>query len=139
VERQLGTLIADTALAFVRGYFETTGTGLTPETRDEFATSLAELASIWWVSRIGCFDLINGGIEPYFANQSPSGPRLKFPGAAQAYGLQELRVRHPNLTDPELQKVLGWVLRWLRDAIIADKAQQERDTAAFLQNAWGRP
>src|SRR5262249_10295684 len=36
IERRLGNLIADTALAFARGLCEAVGRGLTAETRDQF-------------------------------------------------------------------------------------------------------
>jgi len=56
VERRLGNLIADTILAFARGFCEAVGQGLTAETRDQFAASLAELASLFRVSHAGCFN-----------------------------------------------------------------------------------
>src|SRR3974377_759289 len=117
VERRLGKLIADTALAFARGFCEAVGQGLTAETRDQFAASLAELGSLCRVSRAGCYNATARTIEPYFANPAPSGPRLAFPDAAQVYGMRELRARRPNLSDAERQKLLGWVLRWVADAV----------------------
>ena len=68
VERRLGSLIADTALAFARGFCEAVGRGLTAETRDQFAASLAELASLYRISRAGCYNATARTIEPYFAN-----------------------------------------------------------------------
>jgi hypothetical protein len=117
VERRLGKLIADTALAFARGFCEAVGSGLTAGTRDQFAASLAELASLCRTSRAGCYDATARMIEPYFGNSAPSGPRLAFPDAAQVYGMRELRARHPDLNDAERKKLLGWVLRWLADAL----------------------
>jgi hypothetical protein len=116
VERRLGKLIADTALAFARGFCEAVGQGLTAETRDQFAASLAELGSLCRLSRAGCYNATARTIEPYFANPAPSGPRLAFPDAAQVYGMRELRARRPNLSDAERQRLLGWVLRWVADA-----------------------
>lgn len=116
VERRLGKLIADTALAFARGFCEAAGQGLTAETRDQFAASLAELASLCRISRAGCYNATARTIEPYFANPAPSGPWLAFPDAAQVYGMRELQARHPDLSDAEVQKLLGWVLRWMSDA-----------------------
>ena len=78
VERRLGSLIADTALAFARGFCEAVGPGLTPTTRDQFAGSLAELAALWRVSCVGCFNATTNMEEPYFANPESSGPRLDF-------------------------------------------------------------
>ena len=115
VERRLGVLLADVALAFARAFCE--GSSLNAETRDDFAASLAELASLWVVSRAGSFNAKTRTIEPYFANPSPSGQRLTFSGAAQTYGIQALGERHPDLTDAERQKVLSWVLQWLHDAL----------------------
>jgi hypothetical protein len=126
VERRLGSLIADTALAFARGFCEAVGPGLTPTTRDQFAGSLAELAALWRVSCVGCFNATTNREEPYFANPEPSGPRLNFPSAAQVYGMPELRARHPDLTDAERQKALNWVLQWLRDALLNELENQRR-------------
>jgi hypothetical protein len=113
VERRLGELIADTASAFARAFCEAVGRGLTAETRDQFAASLAELASLCRVSHAGCFNATARTIEPYFANPQPSGPRLTFSAAPHVYGMRELRERRPALTDAERQKTLNWVLQWL--------------------------
>ena len=122
LERRLGSLIADTVFAFARGFCEAAGPGLAPKTREQFATSLAELAALWRVSSVGCFNATTRTDEPYFTNPEPSGPRLDFPGAAQAYGMGELRARHPNLNDAERQKLLGWVLQWLGDVLTNEQA-----------------
>ena len=122
VERRLGKLIADTALASARGSCEADGPGLTAETRDQLAASLDELASLRWISRAGCFNATTRTIEPYFASLLPSG-RLDFSVAAEWYGMRELQARHPDLSDAERQKLLGWVLRWLPDAL--SRAEQE--------------
>jgi hypothetical protein len=123
VEQRLGNLIADTAFAFARGFCEAAGPGLTPKTRDQFAASLAELASLCRISRAGCYNATARTHEPYFANPAPSGPRLAFPYAAQVYGMRELRARRPDLNDAERQKLLGWVLRWVADGL--SRAEQE--------------
>jgi hypothetical protein len=122
VERRLGALIADTALAFARAFCEAVGPGLTADTRDQFAASLAELASLFRVSHAGCFNATTRTIEPYFANPLP-GPRLNFSDAAEWYGVWELQARHPDLTYAEREKLLGWVLRWVADAL--SRAEQE--------------
>jgi hypothetical protein len=136
VERRLGTVLADTAWAFARAFCEASGEGLTAETTDKFATSLAELASIWWVSRVGSFDANTRREVAYFANPLPSGPRLTFSGAAQAYGMRELRARYPDISDAERQKLLDWVLQWLSDALSNELEEQKKDlaeTRAWLQ------
>ncbi|MBR1153740.1 hypothetical protein [Bradyrhizobium sp. JYMT SZCCT0428] len=130
-ERRLGTVIADVALTFAHAFCEAIGQGLTTQATDKFADSIAELAPIWWVSRAGCFDAINRTEGPYFANPLPSGLRLTFSGAAQAYGMQELRRRHPDLSDAELQKVLSWVLQWLADVLNNELAAQKPDLMAL--------
>jgi hypothetical protein len=122
VERRLGKLIADTALAFARGFCEAAGRGLTAETRDQFAASLAELASLCRISRAGCYNATARTIEPYFAWPLP-GSRLNFSDAAEWYGMLELEARCPDLTCAEREKLLGWVLRWLADAL--SRAEQE--------------
>jgi hypothetical protein len=122
VERRLGSLLADTVFAFARGFCEATRSGLTPSTREQFAASLAELASLWRVSCGGCFNANTRTEEPYFANLAPSGPRLPLAGAAQVYGIRELRARHHDLSDGERQKLLGWVLQWLVDVLPNEQA-----------------
>ena len=123
VERRLGKLIADTALASARGSCEADGPGLTAETRDQLAASLDELASLRWISRAGCFNATTRTIEPYFANQLPLPGRLDFSDAAEWYGTRELSARCPDLNYAEREKLLGWVLRWLPDAL--SRAEQE--------------
>jgi hypothetical protein len=120
VERRLGNLIADTASAFARAFCEAAGRGLTAETRDKFAASLAELASLYRVSHAGCFNATARTVEPYFASLLP-GPRLNFSDAAEWYGMRELYARHPDLSHAEVQKLLGWVLRWLSDILSRDR------------------
>jgi hypothetical protein len=122
VERRLGNLIADTALAFARALCEAAGRGLTPETRDRFAASLAELASLCRISRAGCYHATARTTEPYFASLLPTG-RLDFFDAAEWYGWRELQARHPGLSHAELQRWLGWVLRWVADGL--SRAEQE--------------
>jgi hypothetical protein len=117
VERRLGSLIADTALAFARGFCEAAGRGLTAETRDQFAASLAELASLCRIGHAGCFNATTRTHEPYFANPLSCRTRLNFSDAAEWYGMRELRTRHPDLSDAEQQKLVGWVLQWLHDAL----------------------
>ncbi|RZN32307.1 hypothetical protein [Bradyrhizobium sp. Leo121] len=134
VERRLGILLADSAAAFARAFCEALAKGLTDATKEKFAGSLAELSSIWWVSRVGCFDATNGVEEPYFANPISSEPRLTFSGAAQAYGMREMRKRHPDLNDAERQKLLSWVLQWLDDALSNELAEQQKELAGL--RAW---
>jgi hypothetical protein len=122
VERRLGKLIADTASAFARAFCEAVGPGLTAETRDQFAASLAELGSLCRVSRAGCYNATARTDEPYFANPLP-GMRLNFSDAAQWYGMCELRARRPDLTWAEQEKLVGWVLQWVSDAL--SRAEQE--------------
>jgi hypothetical protein len=122
VERRLGKLIADTALAFARGFCEAVGRGLTAETRDQFAASLAELCSLCRISRAGCYNAAARTHEPYFANPLP-GVRLNFSDAAEWYGMCELRARRPDLTWAEQEKLVGWVLQWVSDAL--SRAEQE--------------
>ena len=129
IGRHLGAVLADTISAFARGLREATRQGLTAGTRDQFAASLADLASIWWVSLAGCFDAATGREEPYFKNLLPSGPRLSFSGAAQMYGMRELRQRYVDISDGERQKLLNWALQWLSDALSNELEKQKQDQA----------
>jgi hypothetical protein len=132
VERRLGTLLADTAWAFARAFCEASDQGLTAETTDKFATSLAGLGSIWLASRGGSYNATDCTDEPYFANPLPSGPRLTFSGAAQAYGMRELRERYPNLSDADRYKLLRWVLQWLSDLLWNERKEQEKERERAL-------
>jgi hypothetical protein len=120
VERRLGTLLVDAIFAFSRCLFDTADDGPCAETKEEFARSLTELTSLWWVSRSGCFNATRRTHESYFSNLLASEPRLSFSGAAQIYGIRELHSRHPNLTDAELRRALGWALQWLSDLLLRD-------------------
>ncbi|WP_072819570.1 hypothetical protein [Bradyrhizobium erythrophlei] len=77
IERRLGSLLADIVSAFSCGLCEAVEPGLTQETHDQFAGLFAELASLWRVARVGCFNADTRREEPYFANPDSSGPRLK--------------------------------------------------------------
>jgi hypothetical protein len=134
IERRLGSLLADSAAAFARAFCETIAEGLAGETKEKFASSLAELSSIWWVSRVGSYDATARTEEPYFANPLPTGPRLSFPEAALIYGMRELRARYPDLNDAERERLLGWVLQWLGDALSNELAEQQKELAGF--RAW---
>jgi hypothetical protein len=136
IERRLGSLLADTVSAFSCGLCEAVEPGLTQETHDQFAGLFAELASLWRVARVGCFNADTRKEEPYFTNPDSSGPRLTFSGAAQAYGMRELYERHPDLNLAERQKLLNYVLQWLQDALILartndiQESKSERRAAA---------
>lgn len=117
LECRLGTLIADTARAYARCLLEASKQALTPQTRDACAQSLAALGDLFIGSQAGCFNATTNKDEPYFTNPLPSHPRLGFCPAAVIYGLAALRIRYPDFTDAERQKVLNWVLGWLADLL----------------------
>jgi hypothetical protein len=117
LECRLGTLIADTARAYARCVLEACSQVLTPQTRDACAQSLAALGDLFMASQAGCFNATANKDEPYFTNPLSSYPRLNFLHAAVIYGLAALRIRYPDLTDAERQKVLVWVLGWLADLL----------------------
>ena len=125
LELRLGALLADAALSFARGFCEASNQGLTAQTRDEFAQSMAELADLWMISQAGCFNAYTREEEPYFANPWPSRPRLNFVTAALVYGSAVFRFRYPDLSDAERDKMLGWVLAWLSDLLRNDHQDQE--------------
>jgi hypothetical protein len=127
VERRLGGLLADTVGAFARAIREANDGEMMAETTYKFAESLSELAQLWWASRLGCFDATSRTQEPYFASPLPSGPRLTFSGAAQVYGMRELRERYPDISEAQQQKLLGWVLRWLGDALSNELEEQKKE------------
>lgn len=117
LELRLGTLIADAARAYARCGLEASNQGLTPQTRDACAQSLAALGGLFMASQAGCFNATTNEDEPYFTNPAPSHPRLDFGPAAVIYGLAALRIRYPDFTDAERLNVLNWVLRWLTDLL----------------------
>jgi hypothetical protein len=118
LELRLGTLIADAARAYARCVLEASNQGLTPQTRDACAQSLAALGDLFVASQAGCFNATTNEDEPpYFTNPLPSRQRLNFCHAAVIYGLAALRIRYPDFTDAERQKALDWVLGWLADLL----------------------
>lgn len=129
MERRLGTLLADTASVFCRALGETIAKRPIATLTEQFGHLVGEIADLWLVSRVGSFNYNagRGTEEPYFANPLPSGPRLTFSGAAQAYGIRELRARYPNIGDADRQKLLGWVLQWLSDALSNERDEQEKE------------
>jgi hypothetical protein len=121
LECRLGTLIADTARAYARCLLEASNQALTAQTKDACAQSLAALGDLFMVSQAGCFNPTSRKEEPYFTNPVPSHPRLNFGPAAVIYGLSALRIRYPDFTDAERQKLLDWVLGWLADLLANDE------------------
>ena len=43
--------------------------------------------------------------------------------------MRELRERYPDISDAERQKLLGWVLQWLGDALSNELAEQQKELA----------
>jgi hypothetical protein len=130
MERRLGVLLADTASVFCRALNETIANRPIASLAEQLSQLIVELAKLWRASRVGSlsYNAGRGTEEPYFANPLASGPRLTFSGAAQAYGMRELRARYPNIiTDAERQKLLGWVLQWLSDALLNEREEEKKE------------
>jgi hypothetical protein len=68
-----------------------------------------------YASRFGSFDAERGVTDPYFANGS--GPRMSFAAAAQHYGMLELQIRFPDMSDTTLKAMLSWPLKLLSDTL----------------------
>lgn len=114
IEWLLGTLLADTASAIARAEIEYGSGDLRDETKQQFSELMVQLHSIWYVSRFGSFDGERRVIEPYFSNAPSSDPRMSFAGAAQHYGMIELRERFPDIDEAMLKEVLSWPLEQMR-------------------------
>jgi hypothetical protein len=118
VELLLGRVLADAVSIIARACIEWRNGGLKSETKTKYADLIAQLHDIWYASRFGSFDGESRRIEPYFANTDPDGdPRIPFAAAVQRYGMYELQMRFPELSDETLKEVLSWPLDLLRDTL----------------------
>jgi len=72
--------------------------------------------SIWYASRFGSFDGERRVMDPYFANFG-GDPRTSFAAAAQHYGMFELGLRFPDVSETTLKEALSWPLDLLDDAL----------------------
>lgn len=115
IEWQLGTVLADAVTAVARAFIEYHDGGLKAETKEKCAELTAQLYAIWYPSRFGSFDGERRINEPYFANGS--GQRIGFGAAAQRYGLAELQMRFPDVSETTLKTALEWPLYLLRDLL----------------------
>ena len=111
VEFLLGRVLADAVSVMARAYIEWCNGGLKNETKSEYVDLIAQLHDIWYASRFGSFDGERQVIEPYFA------PRISFAAAAQRYGMLELQMRFPDVSDTTLEEMLCWPLDLLRDTL----------------------
>ncbi len=98
-----------------RGQTEYQGGGLKAETKEKCAGLIAQLHATWYASRFGSFDADRGVHDPYFANKS--GPRMTFAAAARHYGMFELRLRFPDVSETTLKAMLSWPPDLLRDTL----------------------
>ena len=119
VERWLGELMADTALAMVRAAAEQNmrGGNLRPETNQRVVDLIARLHSAWAFSLHGSYDSERHRRQPYFAAED--GRRLIFGEAARHYGMIALRKRLPNASEARLREVLSWPLELLASTLHA--------------------
>jgi hypothetical protein len=115
IERRLGTLLADAVSPIARGLLECRSSGLKAETKETCSELLAQVGDIWYASRFGSFDAERRVIDPYFANGRY--PRMSFAAAAQHYGMLELRIRFPDVSEATLKAVLSWPLDLLDDLL----------------------
>jgi hypothetical protein len=116
IEWLLGTVLADAASEVARGLIEFRSGGLKAETKSKYADLIAQLYDIWYASRFGSFDGERRVMDPYFANFG-SDPRMSFAAAAQHYGMFELGLRFPDVSETTLKAVLSWPLDLLRETL----------------------
>ena len=115
VEWRLGALIADAVVVIAQAVIEHQAGDLTEETKSKYVDVVAQLDPILYASSFGSFDGERGVFEPYFANGS--GARLVFSEAVQKYGLIELRLRFPDISEPKLRALLSLPLNLLEDLV----------------------
>jgi hypothetical protein len=110
VERSLGTVVADAASVLARAFLEYQNGGVKAETKAKFGDLMTRLYDFWVTSSYHSFNGERQVLEPYFANLDASQPRLLFWDAAQQWGMDELRSRHPDASDKPMQAVLSMPL-----------------------------
>ena len=116
IEWLLGTVLADAASEVARVLIECGSCGLKAETKSKYADLIVQLHDIWYASRFGSFDGERRVMDPYFANFG-GDPRMSFAAAAQHYGMFELGLRFPDVSETTLKAVLSWPLDLLRDTL----------------------
>src|ERR1700683_1193190 len=110
VEFLLGDLLADAAIACGRAVIEHLNGGLKLETKTECGKLIAQIYKIWYASRFGSYDSERGVHEAYFADNYRPGSRMGFGAAARHFGMEELNLRFPDLSEAELKVPLSWPL-----------------------------
>jgi hypothetical protein len=115
IEWLLGAVLADGVSVLARAWLEGRAGGLTTETKSKWGDLVVQLHKILSVSRFGSFDAEHGVTDPYFANGS--GPRMSFAAAAQHYGMLELQIRFPDVSETTLKALLSWPLDLLNDTL----------------------
>jgi hypothetical protein len=116
IEWLLGTVLADAASEIARGLIEFRSGGLKAETKSKYADLIAQVHRIWYASRFGSFDGERRVMDPYFANFGGE-PRMSFAAAAQHYGMFELQMRFPDVSETALKEALSWPLDLLRETL----------------------
>lgn len=117
VEFMLGSVLADIVTEYIRAWVEWSNGSLKAETKRKIGKLIAELHDIWWASRFGSYDAERNRDDPYFSNTPPSKPRMNFAAAAQHYGLFELQMRFPQVSEATLKEMLTWPLDLLDEAL----------------------
>lgn len=116
IEWRLGSVLADAVSIIARALIEYRTGGLKPDTKEKWGELISQVYGIWYASRFGSFDAERGVFDPFFANGAC--PRMSFADAAQHYGMFELRIRFPNVSEATMREMLSWPLRLLEDLLI---------------------
>lgn len=115
IEWLLGKVLADAVSVIARALIEHQNGGLKPETKSKWTDLSVQLYNILYASRFGSFDGERRVTDPYFA--SGSDQRVGFAAAAQRYGMFELQIRFPDVSDTTLKAMLLWPLDLLNDTL----------------------
>jgi hypothetical protein len=110
-------VLTDVVSVIARAWIECRNRGLKSETKSKYADLIAQLHDIWYASRFGSFDDESRVIDPYFAN-TRDRPRISFADAAQQYGMFELQMRFPEVSDTTLKELLSWPLELLENTLM---------------------
>jgi len=117
IEFALGELIADAASTLARGVIEDRSGALQKETGEKFADLTVQIFRIRWASAFGSFNGETRQKEPYFLNVW-TNERVTFDTAAQCYGMFELTMRFPDVSEEEplLQELLSSAIEFVKQA-----------------------
>jgi hypothetical protein len=112
IEFALGNLMADAVFTLARVLVDRGG-DLRKEPTDRFADLILKIFPMRWASAFGSYNGETRQYEPYFVSVG-SNQRMSFDAAAHQYGMHELSVRFPDVSEAVLQELLSWAIKLVK-------------------------